>query len=535
MKKLKKISGALLLGAIALGVTACGAKSTNSEAASNAASSEAATSSAATSSTASSKATSSSTATSKAASSSVATSKAASSAQTSSAAASSSKAASSAAANSAAASSVASSSAASSSASPIDGTEKDEQGITIVDQVAYTEGAYVTFNCASGDSASDYTVSYTMDGTSYTTVDSQLVRLSDTTGRVDILGLKAGTYLVKIQKGNNLATTGALVVTADDRSGYAHFNNTTGVGAYNNDGTLKDGAIVVYVSDATKNTVTATIEGTEYTGISNILQAAQYSTKPIAVRLLDEVQAQQWTYKTHGTGSTAARMESLDSAFSAVDWETTSASQMASNNYYKIGEADILSYGINTLSTTGTKYDADGNATTVTGITHLDGLTNVINKCKSKQSSGYYEYDSYYNELDVRYANNITVEGVGDSAGIFQWGFCFNQCNSIEVKNLEFSSYNEDAIGIQGGSATNMNYHNFWIHNCTFNAGVNNWDVCYENDKTDGDGSTDFKFAYDLTISYCRYNKTHKTALIGSSSSSYQYDVTFHHNYYYKC
>ena len=80
-----------------------------------------------------------------------------------------------------------------------------------------------------------------------------------------------------------------------------------------------------------------------------------------------------------------------------------------------------------------------------------------------------------------------------------------------------------------------MDYHGFFLHHNTFNQGVNNWDVTYESDKHEGDGSTDFKFAYDLTISYCRYNKTHKTALIGSGPSSYQYNVTFHHNYYYKC
>nr|MCR5112633.1 hypothetical protein [Acholeplasmatales bacterium] len=395
----------------------------------------------------------------------------------------------------------------------------------------YNEGAAITFTSASTPSV--YYSAANAD--SWIEIDSELIRATSSGYRADILGLSAGTYDIKVSDGYYSKIAEDVTVTADDRSGYAHFNNTTGVGAYNNDGTLKSGAVVVYVTDETKNTVTATIGGTEYTGLSAIIQAQKNSSVPLDIRLLDEIQAQQWTYKAHGTGSTAARMTNLDETFASVNWETTSASQASSNDYYKIGEEDIISSGINTLSTTGVKYDADGNATEVTGITHLDGLTNVINKCKKLQDSGYYEYDSYYNELDVREASNITVEGVGDSAGIFQWGFCFNQCNSIEVKNLEFSSYNEDAIGIQGGSAKNMNYHNFWIHNCTFNVGVNNWDVCYENDKTDGDGSTDFKFAYDLTISYCRYNKTHKTALIGSSSSSYQYDVTFHHNYYYKC
>jgi len=215
----------------------------------------------------------------------------------------------------------------------------------------------------------------------------------------------------------------------------------------------------------------------------------------------------------------------MNTAFSAVDWNETTENELKnpgtarSDNYYKISEPDIIKYGINSMSDDSTK-----------GITHLDGLTNNILK---KISSG--EYDSYYNELDVRGGNNITIEGVGTDAKIFQWGLCFNQCNSIEVKNIEFSDYTEDAVGIQGSNSDVTLYSDYWIHNCTFNSGKNNWDVSYENDKKEGDGSTDFKSAHDLTISYCRYNGTHKTALIGSSATSYQYNVTFHHNFYNAC
>lgn len=46
-------------------------------------------------------------------------------------------------------------------------------------------------------------------------------------------------------------------ITAYDRSGYAHFNYTSGVGAYNDDGTPKANAQIIYVTEATKNTVTA--------------------------------------------------------------------------------------------------------------------------------------------------------------------------------------------------------------------------------------------------------------------------------------
>ena len=406
-----------------------------------------------------------------------------------------------------------------------DDTNNDK---VILNKVGYTEGAYVTFNL-DNKKLNDASVSYSKDnGITWTNIDKELIRINNGTARADIIGLSAGNYKIKVDNGIN-SEVSDITVSKDDRSGYAHFNNTNGVGAYKNDGTLKDNAIVVYVTDSNKNTVTATVNGQEHTGLVDIVKAATNSNEALDVRIIGEIQTQQWNNKTHGKGNTSDRQANLDETFKEVNWEETTENELKnpgalrSSNYYKISEADIIKYGINSMS--------DDEAL---GITHLDGLTNNILK-DIEVSNGRQEYDSYYNELDVRNGNNITIEGIGDDAKIFQWGFCFNQCNSIEVKNIEFSAYTEDAIGIQGSNKDVTLYSDYWIHNCTFNSGVNNWDVCYENDKTDGDGSTDLKSAHDLTISYCRYNGTHKTALIGSSSSSYQYNVTFHHNFYNKC
>ena len=410
---------------------------------------------------------------------------------------------------------------------------KEEHGITLDDSktVAYTEGAYVEFDVPANSSTYDYDVSYTFDNNNYIKVENNLLRINGTSARVDLVGLTEARYKIKIvnNKTNDYAITKTIDITKDDRSGYAHWNNSNGIGAYNNDGTLKDGAIIVYVNDTNKNTVKAKVNGNVETGLVNIIKAATNANEALDIRIIGEIQTQQWNKKTHGTGSTSERQANLDETFKDVNWEETTENELLhpgtakSNNYYKICEEDIIKYGINSMSDDEEK-----------GITHLDGLTNNVLK-DIKESNGRREYDSYYNELDVRGGNNITVEGIGTDAKIFQWGLCFNQCNSIEVKNIEFSNYTEDAIGIQGSNSDVTLYSDYWIHNCTFNKGVNNWDVCYENDKTDGDGSTDFKSAHDLTISYCRYNGTHKTALVGSGSSSYQYNVTFHHNYYNKC
>ena len=83
-----------------------------------------------------------------------------------------------------------------------------------------------------------------------------LVRDTADGARVDVMGLKPGTYTLNVTTKTGTYTQSGIEVNAQDRSGYAHYNYTDGVGAYNDDGTLKDNAIVLYVTDENKNTVT---------------------------------------------------------------------------------------------------------------------------------------------------------------------------------------------------------------------------------------------------------------------------------------
>ena len=193
----------------------------------------------------------------------------------------------------------------------------------------YTEGATLKFNVTSANLDKAF-VSYSSDnGTTWSKIDDELIRFDSTTNkaRADILGLKAGNYKVKADNGVNY-TIKDVTVTKDDRSGYAHFNNNKGIGAYNNDGTLKSNAIVVYVNDANKNTVKALVNGTEQTGLVNIIKAATNANESLDIRILGEIQTQQWNYKAHGTGNTSARLENMNTAFSAVDWNETTENDM---------------------------------------------------------------------------------------------------------------------------------------------------------------------------------------------------------------
>ncbi|GEM_PF-488943 len=170
--------------------------------------------------------------------------------------------------------------------------------------------------------------------------------------------------------------------------------------------------------------------------------------------------------------------------------------------------------------------DADGTKTTDAnnGVVSINNLTDRV-----------LSDDSYFNMCSVSGKSNITIEGIGEDAVIEKWGFCFSKCNSVEIANLTFTKYPEDACSIEGSSSSNSSYKNFWIHNNCFKKGENFYDLTPEQDKGDGDGSTDFKGCRNITYSYNVFEDCHKTSLHGGGDSSLQYNSTWHHNYFNNC
>lgn len=131
-------------------------------------------------------------------------------------------------------------------------------------------------------------------------IDAQLIRQYASYYRADVLGLKAGTYSVKVVPVNAEGTeiTGAntasnLVVKSYNREGFAHFKYA-GVGAYNNDGTLKAGAKVLYITAKTAKTVSTTVNTGKLetiTGLQSIIDAYSKGKDktPIAFRIIGKV------------------------------------------------------------------------------------------------------------------------------------------------------------------------------------------------------------------------------------------------------
>ncbi len=354
---------------------------------------------------------------------------------------------------------------------------------------------------------------------SYTAIDKQLIRESDGIARADVLGLKGGVqYDFKITSGDGkISYVRNVAISSLDRSGYAHHNYTGGVGAYNDDGTLKSNATIVYVTEATKNAVI--VDGVQTNkSIAEYLTGAKSNKNPIVVRIIGTVGAATW--------------EKGKVTYTKTDENTDEDGNL-------LPEAITDKNGNPLAKRDWTQAELDGtyNDLDTSVYAELRGLNSTISWNEGKQ-----EFDSCWNDCQVRNVKNITIEGVGEDAVIFQWGFTFKSCSSVEVRNLTFDDYTEDACSAEGGKSDSsetdpdaFTYKRFWIHHNVFEEGVNYWDVCKEQDKHDGDGSTDFKYISYVTVAYNQYNQTHKTGLVGGDDGVYSASFTFHHNYYNGC
>lgn len=165
--------------------------------------------------------------------------------------------------------------------------------IQITEAKGWQESAYLKW--APFEGASSYNV-YVDDKK----IDAQLVRQYASYYRADVLGLKEGTYSVKVvpvnADGAEIAganTASNLVVKSYNREGFAHFKYD-GVGAYNNDGTLKAGAKVLYITARSAKTVSTTVNTGKLetiTGLQSIIDAYSKGKDktPIAFRFIGKI------------------------------------------------------------------------------------------------------------------------------------------------------------------------------------------------------------------------------------------------------
>ena len=364
-------------------------------------------------------------------------------------------------------------------------TNTDIEGVKVVSAGGCNEMLYLVI---SGIDHSDITgVSYSGASNGRFSADDleYLVRDTDNGLRVDILGLKAGNYTVTITTSKGDITESNISVGTQDRSGYAHFNYTEGVGAYNDNGELKADAIILYVTDENKDIVSVTSkDGTTVSGIGNILNSAGQDVG---------------------------------------DGKTSNGSTVTNTN------SDILKK----LAEDGTPLVVRivGNVTAPYGLTAY----NTTDFGGLKGDNGFM--------ARMKSGKDITIEGIGTNACINGWGLHFiceesapEFGKSFEVRNLAFRNVPEDAVGMEGVQANGVvtaSVERCWIHNNEFY--VPNIEKPAESDKKQGDGACDFKRGQYFTNSYNYYEGYHKTNLVGANDSNLQYNISFHNNYWKDC
>ncbi len=170
------------------------------------------------------------------------------------------------------------------------------QSVIINESAGWLESAFLKWQPVEG--AQSYNVYYSGEGETNKKNDTQLIRSYGSYFRADILGLKAGSYTIKVApviagvEGEG-TTTGTLTVAAHDRNGFA-FHGGRVPGAYKADGTPKDGAVVIYVTQNTKNTVSMHITGANANpcvGLQNIFYGIKKGkdTRPFIIRLIGNI------------------------------------------------------------------------------------------------------------------------------------------------------------------------------------------------------------------------------------------------------
>ncbi|MDR7208488.1 T9SS type A sorting domain-containing protein [Flavobacterium piscis] len=170
------------------------------------------------------------------------------------------------------------------------------QQIQINEAAGWLESAFVKWQPLSN--AQTYNVYYTGNGYTDQKIDTQLIRSYGSYYRADIPGLKAGTYTVKIKpvisgtEGTG-SVTNTLTVLAQDRNGFA-FDGGRVPGGYKADGTPKDNAVILYITQNTKNTISMNITGASANpcvGLQNILYGIKKGkdTRPFIIRLIGNI------------------------------------------------------------------------------------------------------------------------------------------------------------------------------------------------------------------------------------------------------
>jgi pectate lyase len=180
------------------------------------------------------------------------------------------------------------------------------ESISLTESGGWFESAYIKWKpIGNAASYNVYVKPASAGDSAYTQIDDTLIRKYPSYWRADAVGLAAGQYIMKVEAilsngTKESAVSSTLTVNANDRTGFAFSSESSfgsGSGAYQENGTLKDGAQIIYITADTAKTVTLDVivnksgKKQTATGIGEILTLRQkgYDKTPLAIRFIGKI------------------------------------------------------------------------------------------------------------------------------------------------------------------------------------------------------------------------------------------------------
>lgn len=336
-----------------------------------------------------------------------------------------------------------------------------EAKVNITESKGWFESAYVKW-ANDLTNYSSYNVYYKASGdANYTKLDKELVRNYVTYGRADIVGIKAGKYTMKV-----------VPVKSDGTEDTAEAAETAELTATAHDRT---GFAFSSMTEGTKNKAGVTFNAADGLGA--------YKTDGT---LKDNARVVYVTANNAKSVSLAINTGSKEETFTGI--------QQIIYGYQKGADARPLCIRI-----VGTITDSD-----------CDKFLSSAEGIQIKGANGYMPM-------------NITIEGIGDDATVWGFGFLIRNACSVELRNFGIMLCMDDCVSID-----TKNEH-IWIHNLDLFYGNTGGD----SDQAKGDGTLDLKGnSKYLTFSYNHLWDSGKASLCGMKSETGPNYITYHHNWF---
>jgi len=177
------------------------------------------------------------------------------------------------------------------------------QNINIVEYGGWFEKAYVKWQTT--ENIDSFNVYYSGEGIVNRKIDKQLIRYYGTYYRADIIGIKPGKYIISIVPVINgiegsASATSEINVLPHDRSGFAFVKGRI-PGAYKADGTPKDNAVILYITEKNKNTISLNVTGASSNpcvGLQAILDGFKKGkdNRPLIIRFIGKITDLDYMY-----------------------------------------------------------------------------------------------------------------------------------------------------------------------------------------------------------------------------------------------